>query len=264
MTQKRIDSTSEIPKQEGAYCPSCGRYVGAYTTCPYCGASIGERVSVKFLKLFSLIFSILGVLILWWAAGNRMVPKIQAAEIDNRTNFAYARMKGVVTRSVSYDSVNQTLSFPLDDETGAIWIKAYGAQAQEIYNSGRIPTPGDTVEVEGTVRMKGDYTYLIVNLPEKLKIIEPEPTKLDIAQLSDSLYGIVVRTAGIINYVRKYDNSMSLQLCSPNADACIESYFYYSNFPDLNPDEYNRGDTVAMNAMVGIYKNKLQLVPRSM
>ena len=259
----RIDPSSAFPKQEGAYCPACGRYIGAYTTCPYCGTHIKERVSVKALKIFSLVFSVVGVILLWWAAGRHMVPQIQAAEIDNRTNFAYVQMKGVVLRTPTYDEKNRTLSFQIDDGTGAVWVKAYGAQAEEIVKEGKVPAPGDTVEVEGTVRLKGDFVNLTVNLPEKLKIIKPKPIEIDIAEITDSLYGMVVKTVGIINYIRKYDNAMKIQLCSPNADACVESYFYYSRFPDLNPDEFERGDTLILVGMVSTYKNKLQLVPRS-
>ncbi len=260
---ERIDPASAFPKQEGAYCPACGRYIGAYTTCPYCGTHIKERVSVRALKIFSAVFSVVGVILLWWAAGKHMVPEIQAAEIDNRTNFAYVKMKGVVLRTPNYDAKNRTLSFQIDDGTGAVWVKAYGPQAEEIHKQGKIPAPGDTVEVEGTVRLKGDFVNLIVNLPDKLKIIKPKPIEVDIAEISDSLYGTVVKTVGIINYVRKYDNSMKLQLCSPNADACIETYFYYSNFPNLNPDDFERGDTVILVGMVSTYKNKLRLIPRS-
>ena len=259
----QIDPTSAFPKQEGAYCPACGRYIGAYTTCPYCGTHIKERLSVRALKIFSLAFSIIGVILLWWAAGRHMVPQIQAAEIDNRTNFAYVQMKGVVLRTPKYDAKNKTLSFQIDDGTGTVWVKAYGAQAEEIYKSGKIPAPGDTVIVEGTVRLKGDYTYLTVNLPEKLQIIKPKPVEIDIAEISDSLYGTVVKTVGIINYVRKYDNAMKLQLCSPYADACVESYFYYSSFPNLDPDQFERGDTVIIVGMVSTYRNVLQIVPRS-
>lgn len=258
-----IDPTSAFPKQEGAYCPSCGRYVGPYNACPYCGAKIKERISTKVLKIFSISFSIIGVVVIWWAASNRMVPTIMAGEINNTNNFAYAQMKGVCTRSYSYDAKGKSLSFPLDDGTGTIWIKAYGAQAEEIYNSKNLPKPGDSVFVEGTVRMKGNYQYMIINLPDKLKIKAPEAIELDISELSDSLWGVVVKTAGIINSVRKYDNSMLLQLCSPLADACLDVNVYYSNFPSLDADDYERGDTVALLGMVSTYKSKLQLMPRS-
>ena len=172
-------------------------------------------------------------------------------------------MKGVVTRTPSYDEKNKSFSCALDDGTGSVWAKAYGAQAEEIHNSGKIPKPGDTVSVEGTVRMKGDYTYIIINLPEKLIITEPKIIELDISELTDSLCNTVVKTAGIINSVRKYDTSMRLQLCSPNADACIDATFYFSTFSKLDPDQFERGDTVALDAMVGTYKGKLKLVPRS-
>ncbi|RKZ27876.1 hypothetical protein DRQ26_02300 [bacterium] len=260
---KNIDSTSAFPKQEGAYCPSCGRYIGPYVVCPYCGARKKERISTKLLKIFSLSFSIIGVIIIWWAASHHMVPTLQAAEISNTTNFAYVQMKGVCTRNYSYDEKQKSLAFPLDDGTGTIWIKAYSAQAEEIYNSGNLPKPGDSVFVEGTVRMKGDYQYMIVNLPEKLRIKEPQPIELDISEITDSLWGTVVKTAGILNSVRKYENSIKFQLCSPNADACVEMYVYYKNFPNLDPDDYERGDTVALLGMVSSYKGKLQLSPRS-
>ncbi len=259
---ERIDPESAYPRQEGAYCPSCGRYVGPYRVCPYCGARIEERISTKLLKIFALGFSVVGLVLVWWAAAHRMVPTIQAAEIDNRTNFAYVQMKGICTRTPSYDAKAKSLSFPIDDGTGTVWIKAYGAQAEEIYASGNLPAPGDTVVVEGTVRMKGDYTYLIVNLPEKLVVVEPKPLELDISELSDSLWGVVVKTAGVINSVRRYDTSMRLQLCSPLADACVDMNVYYSSFPNVDPEAFERGDTVAVVAMVGTYRGKLRLVPR--
>ncbi len=254
---------NDVPKQDGAYCPSCGRYVGAYIACPYCGARLKERLSVKALKLLSLFIAIVGVVIIWWVAGNRMVPKIKVAEIDNRTNFAYAQVKGFVTRTPTIDDKTKALSFQIDDGTGTIWIKSYGAQTEELLEMGKIPKPGDTILVEGTVRLKGDFTYVTINLPDKLQIIEPTPLELDISELSDSLYGAVVKTTGIVNSIRNYDDSQKIQLCSPNANVCIEMNIYYSTFPSLGAGSIARGDTIALVAMVSSYKSKLQLVPRS-
>lgn len=250
------------PKQEGAWCPSCERFIGPYRTCPYCGARIRERISTRFLKIFAIGFGIVGVVLLWIMSANTMVPQIRAEEIDNTTNFAYVLMKGVCTRIPTYDEKGKSLSFPLDDGTGQIWIKAYGAQAEEIYSAGKLPKPGDSVFVEGTVRMKGGYTYMIVNLPEKLTTKAPQFAELDISEISDSLWGFIVKTAGIINSVRKYESSMLLQLCSPLADACVDINVYFSSFPGLNPDEYERGDTLALVGIVSTYKDKLQLIPR--
>jgi len=257
------NSQNDASKQDGAYCASCGRYVGAYIVCPYCGARLKERLSVRALKLLSLFIAIVGVLIIWWVAGNRMVPKIKVGEIDNRTNFAYAQVKGFVTRTPTIDDKTKALSFQIDDGTGTLWIKSYGAQTEELLELGKIPKPGDTILVEGTVRLKGDFTYVTINLPDKLQIIEQKPLELDISELSDSLYGTVVKTAGVVNSIRIYDESKNIQLCSPNTDICIEMNIYYSTFPSLSAASIARGDTIALVAMMSSYKSKLQLVPRS-
>lgn len=261
--KRRLSNENEMAGTSDACCPSCGRYVGVYQICPHCGARVRTRISVTLLKIFSLVVSIIGLVLLWWSAKNRMVQTVHAAEIDNTTNFAYAQVKGVATRSFTYDPNSKVLSFPIDDGTGVIWIKAYGPQAEEIFNSRNLPMPGDTVIAEGTIRLKGDFTFMTINLPEKLTIISPQPLIIDIAEIEDSLYFVVVKTTGIINFSRLFDNSVRLQLCSPFADACVDANFYFSQFPELKNYDFKRGDTVSLSAMVSSYKDKLTLVPRS-
>jgi len=53
--------------QRGAYCPSCGRYVGSYEVCPYCGARVRVRISLKVLTILALILSMGGVVALYFA-----------------------------------------------------------------------------------------------------------------------------------------------------------------------------------------------------
>ena len=256
------DVKDSFPKQDGVECPSCGRYIGPYRGCPYCGARTKERISIRITKICSITFSVIGVILLWWVAQNRMVPTVMAEEIDNTTNFAYVQMKGICTRVPTFDEKTKALSFQLEDSTGTIWVKAYGVQAEQIYNGGNLPKAGDSVFAEGTVRMKGDVTYMTINLPEKLIVKTPQPIEMDISEISDSLFGALVKTAGIINSVRKYDTSMMLQVCAPLADACIEMNVYFSSFPNVKPQEFERGDTLGLVGMVSSFKGKLQLIPR--
>ena len=259
------EKISENYSEEGAYCPSCGRYVGNYDVCPYCGAHVRTRVSLKVLKITAITISIIGLFLLWWVTSQKSVPTLVASEIQPTSNFSYVQMKGVVTKAPAYDSLSQTLSFPIDDGTGRIWIKAYGKQAEEIVSTNKLPKPGDTVSIEGTIRIKGDFKYMIINLPEKLSIKVPEPIELNISELSDSLLGAVVKTSGVVSYVKSYDNLTKIKLCQPEKrKQCIDVTFFYSSFPQYRDSlVFYYGDTVKLTAMLSMYRDRLVLTPRS-
>ncbi len=167
-----------------AHCPSCGRFVGPYTSCPYCGAAISGRIPLKLVKTFALCLATLGLIVLWWLASRTEIPRLSVAEIEGMMNFAFVRIDGRITRSISYDPVSQYLGFWIDDGTGEIHVSAYRDTTQALLQAGVIPAPGDGASIAGSLRIREDYASMTLNNPEHLTLTHPAPAALKSTDIS--------------------------------------------------------------------------------
>ena len=122
-----------------AACPSCGRYVGPYESCPYCGARLSGRISLRVVKMAALVLATLGLAVLWWAARSVAVPAVSIGEIQGLMNLAYVRVEGTVARSVTFDPETGYLAFWLDDGTGELRVSSYRDVTQVLLDQGRVP-----------------------------------------------------------------------------------------------------------------------------
>jgi len=94
-----------------SHCPSCGRYVGPYHACPYCGARLTGRISIRVVKIVVILLATVGLVALWFAATRAGVPLIQIQAAGATMNMAYVRLQGRCTRTPSYDPRGETLGF---------------------------------------------------------------------------------------------------------------------------------------------------------
>ncbi len=62
------------------HCPSCGRYVGPHEACPYCGAPLTGRTSIRGVKIVAILLATVGLAALWFAATRAEVPLIQIGQ----------------------------------------------------------------------------------------------------------------------------------------------------------------------------------------
>ena len=160
-----------------SHCPSCGRYVGPYEACPYCGARLAGRTSIRAVKIAAILLATVGLAALWLAAMRAQVPLIQIGQAGATMNMAYVRLQGRCTRAPSYDPHSETLSFWIEDDTGEMYVSAYRAETRQIVAEDRVPALGDRVEVAGTLRMREDFLSLTVNVPAQLQVTHAEPVE---------------------------------------------------------------------------------------
>ncbi|RIK33876.1 MAG: hypothetical protein DCC52_02090, partial [Chloroflexi bacterium] len=128
-----------------------------------------------------MILAVAGVLILVWVAGGTATPLAKIGDIGATMNYAYVRLNGTVTRGPIYDPDAQSIRFYVADDTGEIQAGAFRDVTQELLAAGKIPTVGDKITMEGTLRVRDDFTSFNLASADKAQIIPPAATEIEIA-----------------------------------------------------------------------------------
>jgi len=247
-----------------SHCPSCGRYVGPYKVCPYCGARLAGRTSIRVVKIAAILLATVGLAVLWLAATRAEVPLIQIGQAGATMNMAYVRLRGRCTRTPSYDPQDETLGFWIEDSTGEIYISTYRAQTRQVIAAGRVPALGDQVEVAGTLRIREDFLALTVNVPEHLQIARAEPVDRDVGTLVPADQYLRVRVRGQVREVREPYPGLTLITIRDRTGAIpLVVSDDLTALSGLSPT-LSVGQSVEVVAAVSLYGDTPQLVPASL
>lgn len=181
--------------QTGATCPSCGRFVGPIEKCPYCGAAIKKRIPIGYLRIACLILAVLGVAVLLYIARGTATPRARIGDIGATMNFAYVRLTGKVTRGPLYDPDAQSLRFYVADDTGEIQAGAFRQAVQELIAAGKIPAVGDTITMEGSLRVRDDFAMFNLAGADQLQLVPPTATEIKLNDIGhdDEYHFVTVR-----------------------------------------------------------------------
>jgi len=245
-------------------CPSCGRHTGPHEACPYCGARLTKRISIRAIKAVAVILATAGLAILWFAATRTEVPLIQIGQAGATMNLAYVRIAGRCIRAPSYDPEGEYLSFSIADETGEIRVSSYRAETRQIVAQDRAPALGDWVEVAGTLRVREDFLSLTINVPDELQITRAEPTARAIGSIALTDQYLRVRVQGEVDHTYEpYDGLTIIVVRDETGSipiAVSEDLIALGGDPlPLLP----RGQPVEIVAAVSLYGDTPQLVPAS-
>ena len=172
------------------HCPSCGRFVGTETRCPYCQTEIQKRLSIRIFKVISVLISTLGLAMLLFYARHVKTAEVSIKELTPLSNFAHVRIIGYAEKdavpnqwgSISFNVIqyfdkNGNLVTDKNKfsncERQSIRVTAYKKIAEQIKDDDK-PRQGEEVEVEGQVRVQQEVPSLLINAPEHLKAIYDE------------------------------------------------------------------------------------------
>jgi hypothetical protein len=195
------------PKEE-VICPKCRRYVGSLEKCPYCGAKVPTRLSVRLLKWGGLTIAVLGIMFLYvdLHATHIIIKQpytVKISEITPTMNYANVYITGKAT-FVKYYEDTQFLGMyitDLDNDNSDIYVRAYDVETFKLMDweterlaenspDPRFPAMGDIVTVRGLIRVygggleaEGGFAMLIAYYAEGVTVKRPEATPTTIENL---------------------------------------------------------------------------------
>ncbi len=268
MEQEPItNQTPEERYKKETHCPSCGRFTGLFTRCPYCQALVQKRLSIRVFKWIAIFTSTAGLLMLLFYARHVQTPEVKIAELGPLSNFAHVRIEGRVDRSFGIHPKWGSLGFIIaqkdeeDNERNTIRVSAYSKVAKSIEAKQMVPVKGDIISVEGQVRFQKDTPSLLINAPEHIRFIrrsnqEPEEIKnIDPDKLSHSELGNFVRVTGSVISTRTFPTGMIINIDDGS-----------SGLPVWIPKQYgeegltlNPGDLIEAVGKVETFKDKLEI-----
>lgn len=156
-------------------CPSCTRFVGTYETCPYCGAAVFKRLSVRFFRWGSLVVAFVGLICLWLAARGIDAPLVKVQDLTATMSMGQVRVEGKIVGRPSLHPEWKSLYVQIDDQTGTAMISAYDPVSREIMDT-LTPAQGDVVSVQGMVRVQqGSPPKLQVQAAKHFRMVRRAP-----------------------------------------------------------------------------------------
>jgi len=153
MTTDNDSATAESPSLPGlesqsgeTVCPSCGRFVGTASKCPYCGAKAGKRMSLVAIRWAAVLLSTVGLVLLYAMARTRDPERIRIGDIEATMNFGLVRLSGEVKSNPRPFKNGNGMSFYVGDSSGSIIVFLDQAQSRAMSEGGLLPKKGDSVD----------------------------------------------------------------------------------------------------------------------
>jgi DNA/RNA endonuclease YhcR with UshA esterase domain len=186
-------------------CPSCGRDAGTNELCPHCGADLKHRVKIRTFGIISVVVAVVGVAILLFFASRAPVPTVNVSDIQSTSNYAYVQLHGLVSRGPNYNPDSQSITFWLRDDTGEIMVSSFRDQTQELIAADKVPAPGDTIALQGTLRVRDGSPSLTIDSADAVTIVRATAAAEDrpIGSLTpaDDLKG--ARIVGMVRQIKE-------------------------------------------------------------
>jgi len=262
MSDKTLPGHDKQP--DDITCESCGRFVGALTRCPHCGARVEKRISVRACRYAAVLLATVGLFLLYLMAINKEIQVIKIDAITPMMNFAYVRIVGdVVSDPRIFEKAGRvdSLRFNVSDGTGEILVQAYRAIAKNLIAEGKVPRLGDSVDIIGSLSVSQDRMVLRLQSDQQLTIEHIELPLTPIGALSASTDRAVLIEGLITRVIEPRPNSRApWKIMVQDNTGEVEVSFWESIYADiLGKAQIEAGMPVRIRGSVSSYKNKISL-----
>lgn len=249
-------------------CPACGHFVGVYERCPRCGTYLPKRTSLKFFKFFSLFLAIFGLFFLYLWVLNQKLPTIKISTISETMNFAYVHLTGVVSRDaqIYYDEFDNgikrpsRITFTMNDETGSISVGAFKTVAEQMIEKNILPAAGDKIDVEGQLKVKGNYINITIQAIDQIQLQEAEAVSLALKDIDNEYLDKAVKIKGeVINIREPREGSRAPYTMLISDGAASVSMVFWNSVAEALSNNMKVGSKVTAKVTVGMYNGQPQL-----
>jgi len=146
------------------------------------------KISIRTLKIASVAIATIGIIVAYLLARTTSAPLMSIIELRGNyaINYATIRIRGVVSDYPYIDNSTGRLyiSFEVNDGTDTISVRVYSPTSIKLVSLGLLPFLGDEVEIEGQVRVKEDYVYMVLQDVRGLKILGTPQFEGNVSSLS--------------------------------------------------------------------------------
>ena len=255
-----VDSVRDFPEE--TLCPSCGKFVGAYEKCPYCGATLKKRMALAIFKRGCLVMSVVGLIALWYAAVKLEPKLITIGEIGPTYNKGIFRVEGVVDKVKINPDAFFKVQFWVDDGTGK--LKVQTGDLEKLERMDKVPNVGDEVEAMGEVSLSAQFgTGMNLKAPGRMKVIRKEVQTIKIGDIDDEDVGQMYALHGEVVSVGEYPYGTLIVLGDETGfhEITISSY-QLEQLPNAEA-VMTPGTELDIVVLVGSYRDALQIKPRA-
>ncbi|MEF8874155.1 MAG: OB-fold nucleic acid binding domain-containing protein [Candidatus Thermoplasmatota archaeon] len=184
----KTDEGDNTEEKATNVCPNCGRYIGPVETCPYCKQKVEKRTELKALKYGSVIFALIGVLLLWQYSVAVGYPSPDLGDIEETMNYSNVELDGKVVQGATYypseTTGGGTIYFTIDDGTDQVSVVAYSSVAKKLIKQEKIPSYGDEISFVGTINYRGNDMKVILASANSLEIDRGEGETYTLPELN--------------------------------------------------------------------------------
>ena len=242
-------------------CPSCGRFVGAVTKCPYCGAKVEKRMSLVAIRWAAVLLATVGLFLLFLMAKHRNIPVVKLGDVKPTMNFAQIRVEGVAESDARTFRTGGGMGFNFTDGTGTIMVFISQKQAQEMVERNLVPKAGDQVSFAGGLNISDDKSSMRLLSVDEFQLVRAPAATLRLADVSTDLKGSSVTVEGKVmdlfpppaNSKRPY----ALKLQDASGEQTIN--FWQTEYDQIANKDVLVGAFVRARVSVAAYQDKLQL-----
>ncbi|MDD4735039.1 MAG: OB-fold nucleic acid binding domain-containing protein [Kiritimatiellae bacterium] len=245
-------------------CSSCGRFVGALTRCPHCGARVNKRLSVRATRYAAIFLSVVGLGLLYWMAISQKIPLIKIGDITPTMNFAYVRIEGTVTsdtRIFKESGLVRSLRFDIHDDTGEIPVTAYQTQARELIEKGLVPRPGDHISVAGSLSVAADDRILLrIQVADQVSLVQEELERTPINELTPESGAVLIEGTIVKVMAPQPGKKQPWSILIADDSGTANLSFWEDVYADIeNKNKLIQGQNIRLRSSIKLYKGKIQL-----
>ncbi|MEA3506937.1 MAG: hypothetical protein U9R36_05565, partial [Elusimicrobiota bacterium] len=148
-------------------------------TCPRCGARVERRIAIRAVRKIAIIGSVLGIVLLWYAALLKEPEDINIGDIQATMNNALVRVQGRVV-DVKIDEDRNSLRISIDDGTGdSLTVNAFNKlnTFREAFGED-MPNIKDRISVVGALNVSQAWgNSMFLSLPSRITLLEEYEVK---------------------------------------------------------------------------------------